>query len=62
MQRYVGPLAWAFLIILGGLMLTPEGIVCIACGDTLSPIVGIIAILIGLAAFALNWRQVAVGR
>jgi hypothetical protein len=58
----VGPLAWAFLIILGGLMLTPEGIDCIACGDTLSPIIGIIAILIGIAAFALNWRQVAVGR
>lgn len=62
MQRYVGPLAWAFPIILGGLMLTPRGIVCIACGDSLTPVVGIIAILIGLAAFALNWRQVAVSR
>jgi murein tripeptide amidase MpaA len=51
---WVGPLAWAWLIIIGGLMLIPPGPVCIVCGPTLSKLFGSISILIGVAALVLS--------
>lgn len=57
--RYIGPLAWAWLILLGPLLITPGGTLCIKCGiqdpgyigDTVINILGIGAIMIGLAGF-----------
>jgi len=49
-------LAWAWLIIIGGLMITPGGVICIACGPeepgyiggTVIRILGVISVAIGL--------------
>jgi len=49
-------LSWAWLIIIGGLMITPGGVVCIACGpgapgylgSTVIRVLGVISIAIGL--------------
>ncbi|HEX9943568.1 MAG TPA: hypothetical protein VGG03_16265 [Thermoanaerobaculia bacterium] len=54
MARYIGPLAWAWIIIVGGLMLFPGGIECIKCGPTLTKVLGVISILIGIAGFVLG--------
>jgi len=47
-------LAWAWIIIVGGLMITPEGIECIQCGPLLTRVLGVISIAIGIAGFALR--------
>ena len=49
-------LAWAWLIIIGGLMITPGGVICIACGPselgylggTVIRVLGVISVAIGL--------------
>lgn len=56
MIKYIGPLTWAWVIILGGLMLTPGGVTCIKCGPVLTQIIGVISILIGVVAFAASQR------
>jgi murein DD-endopeptidase MepM/ murein hydrolase activator NlpD len=53
-QLYAGPLAWAWIIIVGGLMVTPGGVDCIACGPIGTVILGIISITIGVAGFVLQ--------
>ncbi|MGQ0794545.1 MAG: hypothetical protein ACT4NX_10760 [Deltaproteobacteria bacterium] len=40
-------LAWAFVVIIGGLMITPDGIVPIVTNPALKLIVGILSIAIG---------------
>lgn len=50
-------LAWAWLIIIGGLMITPGGVICIACGPgdpgyiggTVIRVLGVIAVALGIA-------------
>jgi Subtilase family len=50
-------LAWAWLIIIGGLLITPGGVICIACGPgdpgylggTVIRVLGVISVAIGLA-------------
>ena len=54
MPNLVRVLAYAFLIIIGGLMLTPDGIVCIACGLTLTRVLGAISIVLGIAGFVVG--------
>ena len=54
MPNLVRVLAYAFLIVIGGLMLTPDGIVCIACGLTLTRILGVVGILLGIAGFVVG--------
>ena len=49
MPKFVMVLAWAWIIIVGGLMITPGGISCIRCGATLSLVIGIVSIVLGLA-------------
>ncbi len=49
-------LAWAWLIIIGGLMIYPGGISCIVCGSLLSNIMGVISIAIGGMGFATAGR------
>jgi hypothetical protein len=50
-------LSWAWLIIIGGLMITPGGVICIACGPsdpgylggTVIRVLGVISVALGLA-------------
>ena len=42
-------LAWAWIIIVGGLMITPGGISCIRCGPSLNLVIAIVSILLGVA-------------
>lgn len=55
-------LAWAWIIIVGGLMITPGGIECIACGPLVTKILGVISVAIGVAGFVLGRRGSSVGR
>jgi len=62
MRRLIGYLAWTWEIIVGALLITPRGIVCIACGSSVDApgyigqtatwIVGVAAILLGILGFA----------
>lgn len=45
-------LAWAWLIIIGGLMIYPGGIQCIVCGPLVTQIMGVISVVIGVMGFA----------
>jgi hypothetical protein len=62
MNRFIAVLAPAWIIIVGGLMIIPRNggviIECIACGLTLTRILGVISIAIGVAAFAMRGRAV----
>jgi subtilisin family serine protease len=57
-------LAWAWLIVIGGLMITPGGVWCIKCGpgdpgyigDTVINVLGIGAIALGVAGFVRQLR------
>lgn len=55
-------LAWAWIIIVGGLMITPGGIECIACGTALTRILGVISVAIGVTGFAIGRSPTSVGR
>jgi hypothetical protein len=61
-DRYYRELAWAWLIIIGGLMITPGGIECIACGFVLTRILGVISVVIGITGFVRNRIRTLVGR
>ncbi len=52
-------LAWAWIIIVGGLMITPGGIECIACGFTLTKILGVISVVIGAVGFVVGRKSLA---
>lgn len=41
-------LAWAWIIVIGGLMITPGGIECIKCGPALTNVLGIVSIVLGV--------------
>jgi len=56
MTKYVDRLTWIWVIVLGGLMITPGGVSCIKCGPVLTQMIGVISILIGIAAFVANQR------
>ena len=57
MKRWIIYLAWAWEILIGGLLITPGGILCIACGTAVevpgyigrpaTTIVGVLAIVLG---------------
>jgi hypothetical protein len=49
MPKSIIVLAWAWIIIVGGLMITPGGISCIRCGPTLNLFIAILSIVLGLA-------------
>ena len=58
MQRFFSILTWVWLIIVGGLLITPGGIFCIVCGVTIDAsgfigkpavfVIGIVSIVIGI--------------
>ena len=57
-------LSWAWLIIIGGLMITPGGVICIACGPgepgyvggTVIRVLGVISLIIGLTGLINQMR------
>jgi hypothetical protein len=51
-RTWIGPLAWAWLIIIGVWMLTPNGPQCIACGPEINLAVAIVSIVLGAAGLA----------
>jgi hypothetical protein len=61
MARMIGPLAYAWLIIIGALMFTPDGVQCIACGPMGTRIVGVISILLGVVGFIAGRRAPSAG-
>ena len=44
----VGVLAWAWLIVIGGLMITPGGVSCPRCGPVLTRVLGVVSIVLGV--------------
>jgi len=62
MRRFILYLTWAWEILIGGLLITPGGVFCIACGTTVDApgyigrsatiIVGVVAIALGVFGFA----------
>jgi hypothetical protein len=52
LKRWLGPLAWAWIIFLGGLMITPGGVSCPKCGWALTDVLAIVSIGIGVLGFA----------
>jgi len=62
-------LAWVWIIIIGGLMITPGGTWCIKCGpgdpgyigDTVINVLGIVSIAIGIVGLAASVRSRSVG-
>ncbi len=55
-------LAWAWVIIIGALIITPGGIDCTACGSVLTNILGAISIAIGVTGFVAGRSRASVGR
>ncbi|HCU84018.1 MULTISPECIES: hypothetical protein [unclassified Methylophilus] len=54
MYRWVGLVAWAWVIVIGGLMITPGGVHCIVCGDKGNLFMGVISIVLGAVAIVTN--------
>jgi hypothetical protein len=50
-MRYIPSIAWAWLIIIGGLMIYPRGVECIACGALGTRILGVISLALGVIGF-----------
>jgi hypothetical protein len=68
-MRIVRYLAWAWIIIVGGLMITPGGVWCIACGQVVNApgyigqtavrVVAAIAIVLGLVGIVTEGKAKA---
>jgi hypothetical protein len=66
MKRLITYVAWAWEIIVGGLLITPKGIVCIACGipvqapgyigETATWVAGVVAVVLGIYGIATSGR------
>ena len=60
MAKITRVLAWAWLIIIGGLMIYPGGIECIACGSRLgTQILGVVSIALGVVGLIVNKEKMA---
>ena len=46
--RWIAGLAWAWIIVIGGLMITPGGVDCIVCGPVLTRVLGVVSIALGI--------------
>ena len=51
MKQIVGPVTWAFVIIVGGLMITPGGITPIVTNPAFRIAVGLLGVALGVAGF-----------
>jgi hypothetical protein len=68
MHRFFYICAWAGLIIIGGLLITPGGIFCIVCGADIEAsgfigkpavfVIGIVSIVIGIIGLATMKKKV----
>jgi hypothetical protein len=57
-MKWIIKLAWAWQILIGALLITPRGVICIACGEVLQTpgyigrpatlVIGVVSILAGL--------------
>jgi hypothetical protein len=66
MRRLIIYLAWAWEILIGVLLITPGGVICIACGQTVEApgyigrpatmVLGIVAIVLGAIGIATAGR------
>lgn len=54
MYKIFRQLAWAWIIIIGVMMITPNGIYCIACGPMLNKLLAIASIVIGVITGAVT--------
>lgn len=71
MKRWILYLTWAWEIIIGGLLITPGGVLCIACGavvqtpgyigETATRVVGVVAIALGVYGIATAGRGQSAG-
>ncbi len=51
LPRFIGPLTWAFVIIIGGLMITPGGINPIVINPAFRVVMGVVSIGVGALGF-----------
>lgn len=49
-------LAWAWIIVIGGLMITPGGISCPACGAIWTGVLGVVSIAVGVTGMVREYR------
>jgi hypothetical protein len=71
MKRWIIYLAWAWEILIGGLLITPGGVLCIACGAAVQEpgyigrpatmFVGVVAIVLGVFGIVSTRTQSAGG-
>lgn len=61
MKNFVGPLTWAYVIIIGGLMITPGGIDPIVTNPALRVVIGGIGVVLGVLGF-MSMRRVSAQR
>ena len=57
MFRYIPRLTWAWIIIVGGLMIYPGGIECIVCGRGITMLLGIASVILGVLGFLTGSRS-----
>lgn len=58
--KWIGPLTWAYVIIVGGMMFTPEGGNPIFINTALQAVVGAVGIILGAIGIAQKYRQAQV--
>ncbi len=61
MNRYIVIFALAWVIIIGALMFAPGIVTCIACGAKASQVLGLLTVIVGVTALAMNWKSLARG-
>ena len=54
--RWLEALAWAWIIIIGGLMVTPGGIECIRCGRAVTRVLGVVSMALGVLGLVSQTR------
>jgi hypothetical protein len=61
-MKIVRVLAWAWIIIIGGLMITPGGVSCIVCGRTLTLGLAVVSIVLGAIGLYGELKGTAAGK
>ena len=61
-MKIVRYIAWAWIIIVGVLMITPRGIECIACGATLNLVLAVLSIVLGAVGIYSEFRGGAMAK
>jgi hypothetical protein len=61
-MKIVRYLAWAWIIIIGGLMITPGGVQCIACGRLLNIGLAVVSIVLGAIGLYSEYQGKTAGK